>query len=599
MKLINFRIKNYKSIIDTKEASVSDDIFIIAGQNEAGKSSALEALDAYENENFDSDTIPFVNETKNRVQTVECTYKITDIDAFYEKFNEKVIEEYELSLEDEDNIFKLEILKEKLDLYTIIKSYDHDKGDDKKLTIEISKTLLNIIKSAIKIQVSEDDEGLKKEAPYLDIDDNDNEKIANILFSISPEIILFNDFRDLLPDQILISDLKTKNKEAKGYSAVRNFEKLVDIDLVKMDNLTDAQRNSLSEKKNNIISATFQKDWSQRIYGNNEVNIKADFQKRDEGKSYVNFTIETKKNEFLPLRKRSKGVIWFLSVWLELKSKSEGRQLIILLDEPGLYLHIKAQKNILDLFEYLVSKNHQIIFSTHSPTLINTNNLNSISLVLNNEKSGTIIEKLTTTKLNTKNKKDALQPISEAMGLEPLKEFGILKQKNVIVEGLSDFWYFKGMKHLLEDKNNYEFVPGIGIKDGKINHLISFCIGYGLSWLLVMDAGRNSTETYNNLKKELFDDNEEEASKKIKIINGVNGIENIFSCEDLKLINDTIANCTEAKNKVDVVGKKNKILFSKIFFEKVKKEEIQIEQISKKTKDAFKEIFDHISKNLK
>jgi DNA repair ATPase RecN len=44
MKIIKFRIRNFKSIIDSGDCYLSDSITILAGKNEAGKSSILEAL---------------------------------------------------------------------------------------------------------------------------------------------------------------------------------------------------------------------------------------------------------------------------------------------------------------------------------------------------------------------------------------------------------------------------------------------------------------------------------------------------------------------------------------------------------------------------
>ncbi|MYF47926.1 MAG: ATP-binding protein, partial [Candidatus Dadabacteria bacterium] len=44
MKLIKFRIQNYKSIRDSGWCYLASDITILAGQNESGKTAVLEAL---------------------------------------------------------------------------------------------------------------------------------------------------------------------------------------------------------------------------------------------------------------------------------------------------------------------------------------------------------------------------------------------------------------------------------------------------------------------------------------------------------------------------------------------------------------------------
>src|SRR4051812_49347351 len=50
MKLTAFRISKFKSIIESGECRLpADNILVLAGQNEAGKSAVLEALDFFRN----------------------------------------------------------------------------------------------------------------------------------------------------------------------------------------------------------------------------------------------------------------------------------------------------------------------------------------------------------------------------------------------------------------------------------------------------------------------------------------------------------------------------------------------------------------------
>jgi len=346
------------------------------------------------------------------------------------------------------------------------------------------------------------------------------------------------------------------------------------------------------------LSTKFQKAWKQRIYSEGDLYIK--FQINNENVSgqavpTVFFYIETKDNVLLEPRKRSKGMIWFLSAWLELKSMEDGRERVILYDEPGLHLHVKAHKDILDVFDELVKKGHQVIYSTHSPSLINTELLHNIGLVINTKDNGTIVEGLTTTKLDTTYKQEALQPIAEAMGLEPLKDFSVLSRKNVLLEGLSDFWYFKSMAKILGKETDYKFVPGIGIKGNHIYHLISFCIGYGLDWLLIMDNGENPKATKEDLKEKVFNGNDEELNKKIKLLSK-SEIENLFTPKDVSLLDNKIKN--DDKRKPSTIIGKRKILFAREFASKVEREEIKKEHLSNDSVQNFEAIFKWIDDNF-
>ena len=596
MKIKTVKIKNFKSIKDSGEIIFSDNLFVLAGQNESGKSSILEAIEAYEDESFGKDNLNFEEEQNgNKKQEISCTYEVFPGDNFTADLRDELKEKFVLGEEDFLDSSKLEKLK----IFTITKEYDYQTNT---LLTKINNSVLGILKSSIKTKenIEIDESGKEKEIkiPYLVIDGNNDQKIAGIFFSICPKIILFNDFSDLLPDKILISDLKKNNEKAVGYKAVRNFEGLLSKTFVAISESNNAHKNSATSKEVDSLSVTFQKDWKQRIYGNNQVKVKFNIENDNingQAVPTVFFYIETKDNVPLEPRKRSKGMIWFLSAWLELKAKEDNKELVILYDEPGLYLHVKAHKDMLNVFKFLTKeKGHQIIYSTHSPSLIDTNSLHNIGLVLNTEDKGTIVEGLTTSKINTDYRQDALQPVAEAMGLEPLKDFAILSQKNVLIEGLSDFWYFSGMQKLLNKNLDYKFVPGVGIKDGKINHLISFCIGYGLDWLLIMDDGKSSKGSREALKENIFNKDENETNKKIKILSGYEGIENMFEVSDFQLLDKQI----QVLNGKPKISDGRKIILAKNFASKIEKKEIKINQLNQKTIKRFTEVFEWIDEKF-
>lgn len=601
MKLHKVRIKNFKSIKDSGDIYFSDDIHILAGQNESGKSSILEALEAFETNLFPDDCVNFEEFQKGNVtQSVACLFKIVNSKNFAKNLKEELKIEFKIEY---DKFIDLNIIERNLTEILITKNYN---DSNENIELLISDTVIGIIQSAIKNNeiIDKDDSDnpvLKK--PYIHFTENlENSKIlANIIFSLAPEIVLYDGFSDLLPDKITIAELKNENSEVKGIKAVRNIEKLIGRKFVDISERTNrvSVKNSIVAQEVDKLSINFQNDWKQQIYGSNKVDIVFHIENENvEGKAIetVYFFVKTKENELLEPKKRSKGMIWFLSAWLDLKARENDRGLVILYDEPGLYLHIKAHKDILKVFESLSTNGHQVIYSTHSPSLINTKRLSNISLVINNEKKGTLVEGLTSSKLNTKYRKDALQPIAEAMGLEPLNDFNILSPNNVLLEGLSDFWYFQSMAKILNREMNYSFVPSIGIKGNKIDHLISFCIGYGLNWLLIMDNGENPKSTKERLKIELFNGDDEAIDNKINII-GVDEIENLFSISDIHLIDSDI-NLDDDKKPSQIIANR-KIVFSRIFSEKVNNGEIKKSNLDKSTVKNFEEVFIWIDEKFK
>lgn len=600
MKISKVRIKNYRSIKDSGDVLFTDKFFVLAGQNESGKSSVLEALDCYEKGVSEKDNLNFELENDgNFLQEISVTY--TEIeDDFYEFVLDKFLEFVELEnpeIKDLqfDAVFDKEIISH-IKEFTITRTFNFTK-EKVFVTMHIDKNTLAKATACIKSFQNEttDEQGnlIKVKQPYLDTSLYAPD-IADAMWSLSLRVILFNDFTSLLPDKILLSEIN--NEQAEGYEAVQNIQRLLKTNFLKISSKNTPQKNSTTQVESEQLSTNFQEDWQQKIYGNNKVKIKFIIENNDTGKKEISFYVETKDNEFLAPRRRSKGMIWFLSLWLELKAKENSDKLVLLFDEPGLHLHIKANKDMLKVFHKLIEKGHQVIYSTHSPSLIETDKLHNIGLVINNEKGGTFVEGLTTSKINSENKKDALQPIAEAMGMEPLKDFSVLKAKNVLLEGLSDFWYFKGMSKLLRPNINYEFIPGIGIKGNKIYHLISFCLGYGLEWLLVMDNGVLPAQVKEELKGELFASSEDETNKKIKIIPVVE-IENLFNQKDLLLIDSTIK-LDNKKTPIEIIGSKRKIIFSKMFYQKVDNGEINKKNLHSDTLKDFEEIFKWIEKQF-
>ena len=75
-----------------------------------------------------------------------------------------------------------------------------------------------------------------------------------------------------------------------------------------------------------------------------------------------------------PPDERSEGFRWLLSFFSHFASNLEfdWEEKIFLIDEPAVLLHPKGQKAVLNILEK-ISKKSQVIYSTHSPFLINRN----------------------------------------------------------------------------------------------------------------------------------------------------------------------------------------------------------------------------------
>jgi len=152
---------------------------------------------------------------------------------------------------------------------------------------------------------------------------------------------------------------------------------------------------------------------------------------------------EVKKSK-INLENRSKGFRWYFSFFLVFLVESEGlhKNAILLLDEPGIHLHLRAQFNLINFFQKLKETN-QIIYTTHSPFLIDENHLEQVRSVFE-DKDG--MTKITDNNLIPDEK--SIFPLQAALSYKTSQViYKGLKQ--LLVEGDSDYNYIKAINKIL------------------------------------------------------------------------------------------------------------------------------------------------------
>ena len=156
------------------------------------------------------------------------------------------------------------------------------------------------------------------------------------------------------------------------------------------------------------------------------------------------------------LGSRSRGFVWFFSflAWYsQLRKKDEN--LILLLDEPGLSLHAKAQEDLLRYFENELKPYHQVIYTTHSPFMVDPMHFERVRIVqdlsietpaidLADDKKGT---KVITDVLDAT--PDSLFPLQGALGYE-IHQTLFIGPHSLVVEGVSDLLYIQTISALLQ-----------------------------------------------------------------------------------------------------------------------------------------------------
>lgn len=509
MKLKKVVIHKYKSFESEQHFSLEDDITILVGMNESGKTSALEAIAKtnyfQDDEDFKfNSTHDYPRKEKKAMDksgeipvAITCTYEIDpNTIAFVEKEMCKgIIKSVDFTLTTKYNNTR-----------TISFSVDEKKFiEHKTKELDISSDALNgkLLKvknradlDALVKEYSEEKyvTGLKSLSLYFENTDNWNDPVGNYVYRkyISPRRpkFLYYDEYYTLPSRISIENLQNQTLDANEYKTAKALFELADIntaDIIKSNDFESFVAEL--EATEAIISGELFKYW--QTNKNLSITFHIDKKERTDnrGTHIVDHILDIRvknKGVSLPLKNRSKGFNWFFSflVWFKKIQEDKNSNYILLLDEPGLNLHASAQADLLRFLEDL-SKDYQIIYTTHSPFMISSEKLQRVRTVLETDNGSVISDSVQEKDPNT------LFPLQAALGYDIAQNL-FISPKNLLVEGVSDLIILTTLTGILEAekreglRSDVTIVPTGGLE--KVATFISLLRGSQLEMACLLDS---------------------------------------------------------------------------------------------------------------
>ena len=616
MKVKKFRIKNYKSIVDSGDCYLTDTITILAGKNESGKTAILEAL-----EDFGVGV-----DIREEAKPVQSTGKDPEISITFiiePEFVQKVLNGIK-SLESLQiaNEFEFEIVKRFPNQYFIgantLKGDVFDIPEIKRIQAPLNK-IRDSIKNFIDnvnpsdlsglgfFELNFSDLGSTFEQLFKYIKDVKNkppstntasilgplselEKYLMFLFilNLNYQTDFFNYVRGHIPHFSRISSLDDIFPDKIALNELENDEWIKDLsvkyglDIKKIRNSVDRIKGQHKADVSKKLSKDYGDSWTQ-----NTLNLSIDLSPKD-----LAFWVEENGHLYEPSF-RSLGRQWHLAFHTRIAARArfEGEiPNVILIDEPGLFLHATAQRDILKTME-TAAETVQVVFSTHSPYLIEDDKLNRVRLILKDEKEGTTI----CNKVHARADKETLTPIMTAIGFELNSGIaGFEKKNNVVVEGASDVYYLNAFKKLL-GKEEISFIFGGG--SGKMPNIGTILRGWGARVIYLCDNDDGGKNGAKNLKHKWHVEDED-----ILYVSDSNGsIEDIFSKDDfIKVVlkDHEGVSYSGSNSKCVKDNGLDKVLIAKQFLEncegedglpKLDKESMgRVEQLFEKIEDRFK-----------
>lgn len=306
-----------------------------------------------------------------------------------------------------------------------------------------------------------------------------------------PVFVYVSDFPELSGHQNLDEFLQQRGQNPAFKERHDNFEKLAkvaDFDPALLNGMKadHETRNQLLNRAGSLITGEIRRLWKDRSL---LIRFNLDGPYLDILVSDPNATYPVEVN----LDERSRGFRWFFSFYTTFAADTHGGKAdgaIILLDEPGLYLHARSQE---DLLKHLQADyKNQIIYTTHSPFMIPAASLEMVRTVNITQDSGTEVTNSPTGDART------LFPLQAALGYH-LSQTLFIGNSNLILEGVTDFWILSSVSSYfatagrasLPDKLVLMPVGGAG----KVSYMAALLSSQELDVLILLDddrAGRDA-----------------------------------------------------------------------------------------------------------
>lgn len=501
VKLLEARVWKYKSIEDSTPVKISDGVTVLVGKNESGKTAFLEALNKarplgkekfnhindYPRKDFSRYKVEHAAENYQRV--VELTYELDD--RLVARINTEVFGGVAVvpknakttrtsSYGNSTTIgFKIDQDAALQALRKPLEGLEHQ-GE----VFEGAKTLEEVLTRIGDLDLPGDSK-LAQFAQQWEKRKPTSEGWGYIQGYVwrsyvdpaTPKFLYFDDYK-LLDGKINLQQLQTRQANSQLDDADETALGLLELAGTTIQELMSDEGYETAKANLEAIGLSITQKvfeyWKQNQDLDVEFDIKPDPKDRPPYNSGPNLYIRIKNRRHgvtVPFDQRSKGFIWFFSflVWFDaVQSRVDTTDdLVLLLDEPGLNLHALAQA---DLLAYIMdlSQSHQIIFSTHSPFMVDSARLEDVRVVEDKTKEGT---KVTGDLAGSSD--ESVFPLQAALGYSIAQNLFIAK-RNILIEGPADLIILQHMSSVLEQAGKGGLADGILVPVGGLDKLATF-----------------------------------------------------------------------------------------------------------------------------
>lgn len=477
MQLTKFRVRKFRNILDSGEIAVDESVTCLVGMNESGKTAALSALhrlNPVDQATFDEqrDYPRWLLSKDRRENTIgdavpiSATFRLDDEDlaVLEDALGSGVVSKPEITVSRRYN----EDDTRWSDPYDSRRAVENllERANIRKKTIELYKDvndLDGIEEVCARLGSDESDSQKEKTAEEIaslraELDKLDGKKTwrvaVDLLKDRLPRFFYFSEY-SRLEGRIDVAALDSGGAQI-GSSADQTARALLRLASTTPEALSgddyEDRKAELEAVGHELTSQVF-KYWKQ----NTNLRVQFDIDRKIEEiqpnrqaitKTFLDIRVEDTRHAFTNnFGQRSSGFQWFFS-FLAAFTEFEGRRepVVVLLDEPGLTLHARAQGDLLRFINERLATAVQVIYTTHSPFLVETDRINRVRIVEDGgpETGATVTQEALTVG------DSSIFPLQAALGYD-IAQHLFIGQTNLLVEGPSDFVYLDAVSRLLRD----------------------------------------------------------------------------------------------------------------------------------------------------
>jgi hypothetical protein len=481
VNLISFRTIRFRNILDSGTIDVDGRVTCLVGKNESGKTNILHALHALNpalnDRQFDEQQYPrWLQKEHQRsgdfesAVPISATFELTDqdIQAISARFGDGVLlaKQWSLSVHyDNTRTFDVEI-DEVAACRAFESQYEMDTGSQDLAEL---RSHLDRISGEVAYHVDGADEltpaALNARQAKMDLDrlypESVGDAVYRYLSDLVPRFFHFDEYSELMgrTDIGPLVEALGSNSE----SVLDDSERTA-LALLKLGFATDELVNPDYEKRSGEMEAVaadltrqVRRYWHQNDHLRLKIDIEPTKDVRPDGTNVqlLQLRVEDDRHYFTNnLDVRSSGFRWFISFLAAFKEFYSSKSVIVLLDEPALALHARAQRDFLDFIEDTLADHHQVIYTTHSPFMVDASHLERVRVVedMGPEEGTKVSSRLVS------HDRDTLSPLQGVVS-DDIAQHIFTGPDNLVVEGLSDYTYLTVMSEVLREMGRGHLDP--------------------------------------------------------------------------------------------------------------------------------------------